>query len=921
MDGVIKTLDGMETVLTTLVTWAMNIPKTLLWIIFYPDEVPGYVRKLLPLQAGEQDDKRGDKQPHAPYAAYLRPVVLLLTVALIPALFYRFTPETGVIISRPAETTSVPDESTADLKGISVSGDTYKATARFGISDEFVIYQFKWKVTDYTNPEVEEIHIENSETGKDIKRVPDEKNTAEDTFSYVFPHDGIYSITATASALDRNNPDMALVSYDTKIDLNVTTSNNDKQVTLLKRSLLGSIGIGAKSREKQTLTVQSFSDSLNAQTTAFLALVLLIPPFLFAFVSMSATGKKIDENSIKRTFYEECYYFSPLSLAIWTFYYSNKFFSSDVTWGQLGNSPIYIPLLAALVWFLSVKSKALADVSEDDSITPLKAFLIVGACLLGLSASAAFIYFLQDVSVQDSLRVFLIRIYVFTGLLLLGTYFWNRRKSRMQSQPAAVSGEDAPRRRLTVRKLLLPVSIAIVTLCCVLPAIIFSLPVDESAVSSAPTDTAVVTSSSDTQINTVEALNDKSKDWGPVFMTNGNVGQVKLSYENGGLRLQLSEEQDQIPQAYYINNSTVYGDVTVDAMVKNNGNPDNGVGLICRYDKGTGWYEFEISNAGTYTIYAFDAKQYTYDVLATGQTELILPGISENKYTAVCKGSEMSLQINDEHVAAIEDTKFGFTQGNIGLSLYSPKGLTVDVNFQSIKVTGQPSEQQASAENVDAPIFSTPVPVAEEIPNATPQPEATTTTPIEVPESASFFTDEFDSTLNRWETLGDASQLTLPPENGSLHFQLVQKSGETSPVYLINTAADYTDVQVTVMTTNNGNNSNGVDLICRGNEKGWYEFEISNSGSYAIYALDLTTGNYTLLTAGDSPTIKTGLSQNLYSAVCKGTQLTLLVNENEVASIEETAFNFEEGKVGFGVSSRKGFPVDLFIESVTVSAP
>lgn len=85
---------------------------------------------------------------------------------------------------------------------------------------------------------------------------------------------------------------------------------------------------------------------------------------------------------------------------------------------------------------------------------------------------------------------------------------------------------------------------------------------------------------------------------------------------------------------------------------------------------------------------------------------------------------------------------------------------------------------------------------------------------------------------------------------------------------------------------------------------------------------DVQNNGYTLLISGSSPAIKTGMAENSYAATCQGNELTLVINGTPVVeALQDTKFNFTGGKVGFGVSSRKGFPVDLYIESVKASEP
>jgi hypothetical protein len=482
--------------------------------------------------------------------------------------------------------------------------------------------------------------------------------------------------------------------------------------------------------------------------------------------------------------------------------------------------------------------------------------------------------------------------------------------------------KDKKVRKLTIRKLILPLSVFTILLCCVVPTVwLFSPVPQESPAPSASEGTAsVVTPIVGTPVNgslspvplyyKEDFKQDNGKWEQHVLNGDSDLNRATLSYEDGGIHFHLSPKSDQFLSTLLINNANEYTDVQIETITKNKNQNSDTVSLICRYND-KGWYEFEISNSGTYNIYRVDTTQvdethqsYDYTILTSGNSSLVKLDLSENIYKAICKENILSLFINNAPAETIQETASTFKKGKVGIAAYSPENLEVDVDFESVTISEPPPQLDMS--NVGA----TALPVAEVIPSATPTPEV----PL-------YFTEEFDGNLDRWQTIGDANQMKLPPENGSLHFQLSQKDGQTPSVYLINNASPYNDVQVEAVTTNNGNNSNGVDLVCRLNENGWYEFEVSNTGLYNIYAIDTPNNSYVTLGSGNSSAIKTGLAQNTYTAICKGNELTLLVNGALVTTIQETKFNFTEGRIGIGVSSLQGFPVEVSVESVKVSEP
>jgi hypothetical protein len=525
-----------------------------------------------------------------------------------------------------------------------------------------------------------------------------------------------------------------------------------------------------------------------------------------------------------------------------------------------------------------------------------------------------------NIGIRDIVRANIIWLYLLISLVLLATYIVNWRKARKSLEEEHKKEEkdekDQKVRKLTFRKLIIPLSVVTILLCCIGPTVwLFSpLPEQSPAPSASGGAASVVTpivGTSPVPTYYTEDFKQDNGNWEQhVLNGDSDLSQAKLSYKDGGIYFHLTPKPDEFLSTYLINTAHEYADIQVETIIKNKNQNSNTVSLICRYND-NGWYEFEISNSGTYNIYRVDITQvdethqsFDYTPLISGNSSLVKTDLSENMYRAICKENVLSLFINNTPIATIQETESTFKTGKIGIAAYSPENLEVDVEFESVTISKPPPQLDMS--NVGAAAL----PVAEAISSATPTPAV----PL-------YFTEEFDGSLDRWQTIGDASQVKLPPENGSLHFQLSQKDGQTPSVYLINNASPYNDVQVEAVTTNNGNNSNGVDLICRLNENGWYEFEVSNTGLYDIYAIDTPNNSYVTLGSGNSSAIKTGLAQNTYTAICKGNELTLLVNGVLVTTIQETKFIFTEGRIGIGVSSLQGFPVDVSVESVKVSEP
>jgi len=211
-------------------------------------------------------------------------------------------------------------------------------------------------------------------------------------------------------------------------------------------------------------------------------------------------------------------------------------------------------------------------------------------------------------------------------------------------------------------------------------------------------------------------------------------------------------------------------------------------------------------------------------------------------------------------------------------------------------------------------------------PSNTPAPAVTATiadTPLPVDQR--FYIEEFDGDLASWifyAKSGRENEFKRYIKNGRLVIQ-IQPQKDTPWGYLIRTDFKYTDVQLEAVVINNGNNGNGVSLVCRYSDKGWYEFEISNDGSYSIYAFGpngaILKNGYELARA-HSPAIKTGREENVFTATCKGNELSLAVNGTPIKTVN-TKYDFTEGSAGMGFSAPQNLPVDVEFESVKITEP
>ena len=225
-----------------------------------------------------------------------------------------------------------------------------------------------------------------------------------------------------------------------------------------------------------------------------------------------------------------------------------------------------------------------------------------------------------------------------------------------------------------------------------------------------------------------------------------------------------------------------------------------------------------------------------------------------------------------------------------------------------------------------------PPPQPTAVPPTEVEPEPTVPAPTEPPvaESQAFFTEEFDDPLsNDWSILtvtgsdaADPDKVTVEAQDGRLVWNF---DSEYVYYYIFYEPYTYEDVQVDVSADNRGRNNNNISLICRYDpDVGWYEFNIANNGLYDIYYAEVD-GNgdigYNRIANGGSNAIKQGREVNEYSVSCKGDELSLTINGDEVTTVTEKNFGLREGQVGVSVSSFNVLPILIEMDWITISEP
>ena len=169
-------------------------------------------------------------------------------------------------------------------------------------------------------------------------------------------------------------------------------------------------------------------------------------------------------------------------------------------------------------------------------------------------------------------------------------------------------------------------------------------------------------------------------------MASGDIQGASATTSNGKLAFDIETKGIWM---YYLYDGFQYDDVHMEVVAENRGIANN-VGLICRYSKDQGWYEFNVASTGLYKIlfgrYGSN-NTVIYGKLADGGSNKLKPGKDTNTIGITCKGRTLVLYINGAEVRRMDDNQYVLDKGQVGISVSSSKYVPVQVNVDSIKVS------------------------------------------------------------------------------------------------------------------------------------------------------------------------------------------------------------------------------------------
>lgn len=174
--------------------------------------------------------------------------------------------------------------------------------------------------------------------------------------------------------------------------------------------------------------------------------------------------------------------------------------------------------------------------------------------------------------------------------------------------------------------------------------------------------------------------------WSTLYAS-GDSSRVNLLNDNGILTFEIYGQNTWL---YVVYGAFEYEAVHIETHVESRGSLVNTTGLVCHYDEQDGWYEFNISNDGTYNVlYGQWLAEgiASYAPILNDVSNQIASGNSINEIGLDCYENILQLYVNSKIIRKLDVAHIGLTGGKIGLALGSFEEAPVILAFDWVKVS------------------------------------------------------------------------------------------------------------------------------------------------------------------------------------------------------------------------------------------
>lgn len=179
-----------------------------------------------------------------------------------------------------------------------------------------------------------------------------------------------------------------------------------------------------------------------------------------------------------------------------------------------------------------------------------------------------------------------------------------------------------------------------------------------------------------------EEFNEVSSYWS--ILQTGGLTEPSFAYENSALRIDIPS-----PDTWSIGIHSAHTYSNVFLRARASASPTGAIGLICRYDEETGWYEFNAASDGTYN--ALYGRWLTegvaqYIPLVSDRSVHLSSGTLNYELGLSCQDNFILLYVNDTLIRRVEVTNFGLIEGRIGITASSLREAPVTALFEWVRI-------------------------------------------------------------------------------------------------------------------------------------------------------------------------------------------------------------------------------------------
>jgi hypothetical protein len=167
----------------------------------------------------------------------------------------------------------------------------------------------------------------------------------------------------------------------------------------------------------------------------------------------------------------------------------------------------------------------------------------------------------------------------------------------------------------------------------------------------------------------------------------GSEATPTVRNENSHLILQMDAPYN---WAYAVYDAQDYGDIRVDALFTNQAGSPASIGLVCRYNETEGWFEYNVSTDGMYSLLYGNwlaSGIADYFPITDGASNLIQPSGATQEIGMICSGTIVSLLVNQTVVRNIDVSRYELTNGKVGLTASSFENAPVVAAFNWVRVS------------------------------------------------------------------------------------------------------------------------------------------------------------------------------------------------------------------------------------------